>query len=210
MANRAWCRCSRKTCWPNSASSPASIAMACASPATCARARAPWTSSSSRCCRIRRWSSSARARSRCRSPPRHGNWAITSRSPPPPADLAAAPDADMLVDGFALGELHQARRFIVISTQGRGDEVALRAALGARGGLCRLCRQPAQDGGAARKARSPAASPRWRSIASRPRPGSISAPSRRRKSQCRSSPKSPSSAAAVSVSRRKPPMTTIA
>ena len=47
----------------------------------------------------------------------------------PAGDLAGAPDADMLVDGFALGELHQARRFIVISTQGRGDEVALRAAL---------------------------------------------------------------------------------
>ena len=47
----------------------------------------------------------------------------------PAGDLAAAPDADMLVEGFALGELHQARRFIVISTQGRGDEVALRAAL---------------------------------------------------------------------------------
>lgn len=47
----------------------------------------------------------------------------------PAGDLTAAPDADMLVDGFALGELHQARRFIVISTQGKGDEVALRAAL---------------------------------------------------------------------------------
>ncbi|HEY3890488.1 MAG TPA: XdhC/CoxI family protein [Bradyrhizobium sp.] len=47
----------------------------------------------------------------------------------PAADLAAVPDADALVDGFALGELHRARRFIVISTQGRGDEVALRAAV---------------------------------------------------------------------------------
>ncbi|MGC2810103.1 MAG: XdhC/CoxI family protein [Bradyrhizobium sp.] len=47
----------------------------------------------------------------------------------PAGDLAVAPDVDMLVDGFALGELHQARRFIVISTQGRGDEVALRAAV---------------------------------------------------------------------------------
>ena len=47
----------------------------------------------------------------------------------PAGDLTAAPDADMLVDGFALGELHQARRFIVISTQGKGDEAALRAAL---------------------------------------------------------------------------------
>jgi xanthine dehydrogenase accessory factor len=35
----------------------------------------------------------------------------------------------VLVDGFALRELHQARRFIVVSTQGKGDEAALRAAI---------------------------------------------------------------------------------
>jgi xanthine dehydrogenase accessory factor len=44
-------------------------------------------------------------------------------------DLVTVPDADVLVDGFALGELHQARRFVVVSTQGKGDEAALRAAL---------------------------------------------------------------------------------
>jgi hypothetical protein len=37
---------------------------------------------------------------------------------------AAAPDADMLIDGYALGQLNQARRFIVVSTQGKGDEAA--------------------------------------------------------------------------------------
>ncbi len=47
----------------------------------------------------------------------------------PAADLSVEPDTDALVDGFALGELHQAKRFIVISTQGKGDEAALRAAL---------------------------------------------------------------------------------
>jgi xanthine dehydrogenase accessory factor len=47
----------------------------------------------------------------------------------PAADLLVVPDADTLVDGYALGELHQAKRFIVISTQGKGDEVALRAAV---------------------------------------------------------------------------------
>jgi xanthine dehydrogenase accessory factor len=47
----------------------------------------------------------------------------------PAADLTAAPDADMLIDSFALGELHQAKRFVVVSTQGRGDEAALRAAV---------------------------------------------------------------------------------
>src|SRR6201997_5247732 len=46
----------------------------------------------------------------------------------PAADLAGTPDADMLIDGFTLGELHQAKRFVVVSTQGKGDEAALRAA----------------------------------------------------------------------------------
>ncbi len=47
----------------------------------------------------------------------------------PASDLSVAPDADVLVDGFAAGELHQAKRFIVVSTQGKGDEAALRAAV---------------------------------------------------------------------------------
>jgi len=47
----------------------------------------------------------------------------------PAADMVAAPDADIAVDGFALGELAQARRFVVVSTQGKGDEAALRAAI---------------------------------------------------------------------------------
>ncbi len=47
----------------------------------------------------------------------------------PAGDLVVVPDADALVDGFALGELNQARRFVVVSTQGKGDEVALRAAV---------------------------------------------------------------------------------
>ena len=47
----------------------------------------------------------------------------------PAADLTTAPHADMLIDSFALGELHQAKRFVVVSTQGRSDEAALRAAV---------------------------------------------------------------------------------
>jgi xanthine dehydrogenase accessory factor len=46
----------------------------------------------------------------------------------PSADLVAIPDSDTLVDGFALGELTASRRFIVVSTQGKGDEAALRTA----------------------------------------------------------------------------------
>jgi xanthine dehydrogenase accessory factor len=47
----------------------------------------------------------------------------------PAADRPAAPDADTLIDGFALRDLHPARRFIVVSTQGKGDEAALRSAV---------------------------------------------------------------------------------
>jgi xanthine dehydrogenase accessory factor len=47
----------------------------------------------------------------------------------PAGDLTVVPDADTLVDGFALGALNQARRFIVVSTQGKGDEAALRTAV---------------------------------------------------------------------------------
>ena len=117
----------------------------------------------------------------------------------PAGDLSAAPDADMLIDGFALGELNQARRFVVVSTQGKGDEAALRAARRDRGRLSRLRRQPPQDGGAARKTDRRGRRRRGASTASRRRPASISAPSRRRRSRCRSWPRSPSSAAAASA-----------
>ena len=52
----------------------------------------------------------------------------------PASDLSVVPEADALIDGFTLGELHQAKRFIVISTQGKGDEAALRAALSVEAG----------------------------------------------------------------------------
>ncbi len=70
----------------------------------------------------------------------------------PASDLLSPPEADMLIDGFALGELHQAKRFVVISTQGKGDEAALRTAIATEARLSRLRRQPPQDGGAARQA----------------------------------------------------------
>jgi xanthine dehydrogenase accessory factor len=47
----------------------------------------------------------------------------------PAGDVVAVPEADRLVEGFVLGELNQARRFVVVSTQGKGDEAALRAAV---------------------------------------------------------------------------------
>lgn len=47
----------------------------------------------------------------------------------PAAELLAQPDADAIIDGYQLGELNDARRFVVVSTQGKGDEAALRAAV---------------------------------------------------------------------------------
>jgi len=47
----------------------------------------------------------------------------------PAVDLSDTPDADTLIDGYQLGKLHEAKRFIVVSTQGRGDEAALRMAV---------------------------------------------------------------------------------
>ena len=47
----------------------------------------------------------------------------------PTSDLVVTPEADLLIDGFVLGPLGDARRFVVVSTQGKGDEAALRAAV---------------------------------------------------------------------------------
>src|SRR5712672_2669002 len=47
----------------------------------------------------------------------------------PAGDLSAAAVADTLIEGYQLGPLNQARRFIVVSTQGKGDEAALRSAV---------------------------------------------------------------------------------
>ncbi|MET3969764.1 MULTISPECIES: XdhC family protein [Bradyrhizobium] len=47
----------------------------------------------------------------------------------PSADLTAQPDADAVIDGYQLGELNDSKRFVVVSTQGKGDEAALRAAV---------------------------------------------------------------------------------
>jgi xanthine dehydrogenase accessory factor len=47
----------------------------------------------------------------------------------PRADLVITPDTDTLVDGYVLGELNRTRRFVVVSTQGKGDEAALHTAV---------------------------------------------------------------------------------
>jgi xanthine dehydrogenase accessory factor len=47
----------------------------------------------------------------------------------PAADLLTTPDADQLIDGYRLDPRNESRRFIVVSTQGKGDEAALRIAV---------------------------------------------------------------------------------
>jgi xanthine dehydrogenase accessory factor len=47
----------------------------------------------------------------------------------PAVDFVSTPDADMRIDGYRFGQLKEARRFVVVSTQGKGDEAALRAAI---------------------------------------------------------------------------------
>ena len=47
----------------------------------------------------------------------------------PASDFTAEADAHVIVDGFEPRHLNNARRFVVVSTQGKGDEAALRQAL---------------------------------------------------------------------------------
>lgn len=49
----------------------------------------------------------------------------------PPEDQAQFAEADQRIEGFALPATQEGHRFIVVSTQGRGDEAALTAALSA-------------------------------------------------------------------------------
>jgi xanthine dehydrogenase accessory factor len=47
----------------------------------------------------------------------------------PAADFVSEPDAHVIVDGFVPRYLTEARRFVVVSTQGKGDEAALKQAI---------------------------------------------------------------------------------
>lgn len=52
----------------------------------------------------------------------------------PAADITGMPDADTVIDGFMPQYLNDTRRFVVVSTQGKGDEAALRAAIDIKSG----------------------------------------------------------------------------
>ena len=47
----------------------------------------------------------------------------------PAADLTDTLDADVVIDGYRPSHLNDAKHFVVVSTQGKGDEAALRAAI---------------------------------------------------------------------------------
>jgi len=47
----------------------------------------------------------------------------------PAGELSGTPQADVLIDGYQPGRLKEARHLVVVSTQGKGNEAALRAAL---------------------------------------------------------------------------------
>lgn len=49
----------------------------------------------------------------------------------PAGDFAILPEADDVADGFVIGPSEHGKRYVIVSTQGKGDEAALRAALDA-------------------------------------------------------------------------------
>jgi xanthine dehydrogenase accessory factor len=58
---------------------------------------------------------------------RRTGYAVTACAPAP--EQSAFSEVDRRIEGYALPVAEEGLRFVVISTQGRGDEVALRAAL---------------------------------------------------------------------------------
>jgi xanthine dehydrogenase accessory factor len=54
----------------------------------------------------------------------------------PATDLATEPDAHVIIDGFTPCNLIDARRFVVVSTQGKGDEAALKSAIAIEAAYC--------------------------------------------------------------------------
>ena len=102
-------------------------------------------------------------------------------------------EVERRIEGYALPAADEGERFIVVSTQSRGDEAALQAALSVERRLRRLRRQPA-EGGDAEDALAARGVDGRVSPPCAPPPGSISAPSPRRRSRFRSWPRSSPSA----------------
>ena len=115
---------------------------------------------------------------------RRTGFAVTACAPA--AEQGAFAEVDRRIEGYALPVGEAGERFVVVSTQGRGDEAALRAALAAEadyiafvGSRKKAAALQGRAGGRRHRSRHG-----WRR--SRRRPASISAPSRRRRSRSRS------------------------
>ena len=114
-------------------------------------------------------------------------FAITACAPA--AEQAAFAEADRRIEGYALPVTTRARAIVVVSTQGRGDEAALQAALAVDADYVAFV-------GSRRKAEALKASSGTRGVApsgwrsSRRPPASTSARSRRRRSRSRFSRRS--------------------
>ena len=115
---------------------------------------------------------------------RRAGFAVTVCAPA--AEQAAFAEADRRIEGYALPVDEAGARYVVVSTQGRGDEAALAGGARGRCRLRRLRRQPQKGRGAEGRRWPSAAFPpsAWRN--SRRRPASISARSRRTRSRSRS------------------------
>ena len=107
----------------------------------------------------------------------------------PAAEQASFAEADRRIEGYALPVDDAAARYVVIATQGRGDEAALAGGARDRSRIRRLRRQP-QEGRSAEGEARRRMSRRSGSRGSRRRPVSIWARSRRTRSRSRSSPRS--------------------
>ncbi len=91
--------------------------------------QARWTSSSSRCCRVRRSSSAVPAPWPSPSPISATGSVSPRRSARPRRNSGPSPTSIAAIEGYALPVDRAGQRFIVVSTQGKGDEAALQAAL---------------------------------------------------------------------------------
>jgi len=76
-------------------------------------------------------------------------FAVTACAPP--AEQAAFDDVDRRIEGYALPVEEAGERYVVVSTQGRGDESALAGGVCGRFGIRCICRQPQESRGAQSK-----------------------------------------------------------
>ena len=88
------------------------------------------------------------------------------------------------VDGFVPDRFLDARRFVVVSTQGKGDEAALKAALSIEADYRGFVGSRRKMASLREKLLAQGFAPQPSTVSKR-RPASISAPSRRKRSRCR-------------------------